>query len=58
MNSFGIDSESNWPNFSTASGGGAMPSAAMPKMTIGIDGGMMMPSVAPAQIRPSENDFW
>ncbi len=42
-NSLGIDSEANWPNFSTASGGGFMPSAEMPKITIGIDGGMMMP---------------
>ena len=43
MNSFGIETVWNTPYFSTASGGGCMPSAAMPKITIGIDGGMMMP---------------
>ena len=43
MNSFGMDTDWNSPNLSTASGEAFMPKAEMPKMTMGMDGGMTTP---------------
>ena len=43
MNSLGMDTDWNSPNVSTASGDGFMPRAEMPKMTMGMDGGMTTP---------------
>ena len=43
MNSLGMETDWNTPYFSTASGGGCIPSAEMPKITMGIEGGMMIP---------------
>ena len=43
MKSVAIETVWNGPNSAIASAGGAMPRAAMPKITIGIEGGMTMP---------------
>ncbi len=43
IKSFGMETDWKTPYLSTASGGGCMPSAAIPNITIGIDGGMMIP---------------
>ena len=43
MNSFGIDRLANSPCRATAAGGICRPMAATPKITIGMEGGMMMP---------------
>ena len=44
MNSFGIDSVWKSPCMATASGGGCSPMPEIPKITIGIDGGITTPS--------------
>ena len=43
MNSLGMDRPANSPCFCTASTGTCRPMAEMPKITMGMDGGMMMP---------------
>ena len=43
MNSLGMETDWNSPNLSTASGEGFIPSAEMPKITMGMDGGMTTP---------------
>ena len=44
MNSLLIETVWKGPNFSIASGGACRPMAEMPKITMGIEGGMTIPS--------------